>query len=191
MPEAIREIVKQVAKDRGINIQMIAGDSRIRVAVEARNEAMYLIKARNPKKTSSSQIARWFARDHTSCMHGIASHQDSHNLPKLVGYDLDRVRERNRMISARMRSTRMSDTPEDIHRAATEFAGRYLAFDVPCDRLYKEFAEALMAERERCAGIADRRANYLSKVKGYASEVTELLTTSAAIRAESEAENRT
>lgn len=105
MPEAVREIVKQVAKSRRVTVMLIASASRMQVAVDARNEAMYLIKARNPKKTSASQIARWFARDHTSCLHGIASHQDRHNLPKLVGYDIARVRERNAEISARMRQS--------------------------------------------------------------------------------------
>jgi hypothetical protein len=80
----------------------------------------------------------------------------------------------------------MSDIPEDIRARSVDVWNRVRAENSP-----QAIMEALMAERERAAKIADRRANYLSKVKGYASEVTELLTTSAAIRAESEAENRT
>lgn len=95
MPEAFREIVKQVATSRRVAVMLLASKSRMRIAVEARMEAMYLIKERNPK-TSSPQMAKWFDRDHTSVLHCIASHQERYNLPKLVGYDLLRHRENYR-----------------------------------------------------------------------------------------------
>lgn len=101
MPEAIRDLVKQVATSRRVAIMLIASDSRMRVAVYARNEIMYMIKARNPS-TSCPQMGRWFNRDHTSILHGIASHQERHNLPPLVGYNLAASRANNRAISARM-----------------------------------------------------------------------------------------
>lgn len=107
MPEAIREVVKQVATSRRVAIMLIASDSRMRVAVRARNEIMYLIKARNPS-TSTPRMGLWFNRDHTSILHGIASHQERHNLPPLVGYNLAASRANNRAISARMALARKS-----------------------------------------------------------------------------------
>lgn len=107
MPEIIREFVKQAAKDCGVSIMLIASDSRRRVAVHARNEVMYLLKASRPH-LSMPLIGRWFGRDPTSAQHGIASHAARCGLPKLVGYDLARVRERNAEISARMRPVQSS-----------------------------------------------------------------------------------
>ena len=95
MPETFRGIVKRVSTRRRVAIMLIASASRMRIAVEARNEAMYLIKESHPK-VSSPQIGKWFGRDHTSVLHGIASHQERHNLPKLVGYDLGKHRENYR-----------------------------------------------------------------------------------------------
>lgn len=102
MPEAVREIVKQVATSRRVAIMLIASDSRMRVAVYARNEIYYEIKARNPS-TSSSRMAKWFNRDHTVILHGIASHQERHNLPPLVGYSIAAARANNRKFYERHR----------------------------------------------------------------------------------------
>ncbi len=103
MPEAIRDIVKQVATSRCVAIMLIASESRMRVAVYARNEIMYLIKARN-LSTSCPQMGRWFNRDHTSILHGIASHQERHNLPPLVGYNLAASRANNRKFYEKQRA---------------------------------------------------------------------------------------
>lgn len=103
LPEVFREIVKRIAMQRQVPAMLIAGNSRMRVAVWARNEAMYLIKKERPG-LSMGHFAKWFDRDHTSAMHGIASHADRNNLPQLVGYDVHRVRERNAEISARHRA---------------------------------------------------------------------------------------
>jgi hypothetical protein len=102
LPEVFREIVNRVATERKVPVMLIAGNSRTRSAVWARNEVMYLIKAARPG-LSMGQFAKWFDRDHTSAMHGIASHADRTGLPQLVGYDLDRVRTRNAENSARIR----------------------------------------------------------------------------------------
>lgn len=46
----------------------------------------------------------------------------------------------------------MSETiPADIEQTATRFAGEYLAHDISCERLYRDVAALLVAERERCA----------------------------------------
>jgi hypothetical protein len=52
-----------------------------------------------------------------------------------------------------------ADIPSDIEQAATRFAGKYLAHDISCERLYRDVAALVMAERERCAKIAQRRAD--------------------------------
>lgn len=108
MPQALLDIVKEVAQRRGVGIALIAIDSRKKIAVEARNEAMYLIKLER-LHLSAPRIARWFDRDHTSVLHGIASHAAKNNLPNLVGYNFERVRARNARIAAERRAAK-SDT---------------------------------------------------------------------------------
>lgn len=99
MPRAYREIVHRVANERRVNVMLIAGASRMQVAVLPRNEAMYLIKALDPK-ISTTMLGKWFDKDHTAILHSIASHQERNNLPKLVGYDISRARQRNADIAA-------------------------------------------------------------------------------------------
>ena len=50
----------------------------------------------------------------------------------------------------------MDEIPEDIQQTATRFAGEYLAHDISCERLYRDVAALLVAERERCARIAEQ-----------------------------------
>lgn len=60
----------------------------------------------------------------------------------------------------------MADTdniPSDIEQAATRFAGKYLAHDISCERLYRDAAALVMAERERCALIAEGKARDASR----------------------------
>lgn len=99
MPESVREIVQQVAKKRRVSIALMASASRLRIAFQARGEAMYLTQARNPGKPLVAYLARWFDRDHTCVYYGIAAHQERHNLPKLVGYDIAKRRARLRALS--------------------------------------------------------------------------------------------
>jgi hypothetical protein len=49
----------------------------------------------------------------------------------------------------------MSDIPEDIEQTATRFAGKYLAHDISCERLYRDVVDLLVAERERCANVVE------------------------------------
>ncbi|OBQ68892.1 hypothetical protein EFV37_29080 [Mesorhizobium loti] len=49
----------------------------------------------------------------------------------------------------------MDEIPEDIQQTATRFAGEYLARDISCERLYRDVAALLVAERERCANIVE------------------------------------
>lgn len=91
MPVWAREIVEDVANRTGVSLDKLAGDRRFRRVVYARNEAIYLVKDRKPT-LSMPILAKWFARDHTSCLHSIASHSELTGASALVGYDLNRVR---------------------------------------------------------------------------------------------------
>jgi glucuronate isomerase len=104
-PQHFREIIRKVAEEHNIPVTLIASKSRARKAVMARNAAMYAIKEKRPM-LSSPQIARWFDRDHTSVLHGLASYASKAGLPNLVGYDIERVRRRNARIAAERRETR-------------------------------------------------------------------------------------
>jgi hypothetical protein len=106
MPESIRRIVEQIATRRRVSVMLMASDSRMRIAVEARAEAMYAIKKAKPH-LSSPLIAKWFARDHTSVLHALASHAAKSGLPNLAGYDIERVRARNAKIAAEMRAAKL------------------------------------------------------------------------------------
>ena len=103
MPQALLNIVKDVAQKRGVGLMLLAIDSRKRATVAARNEAMYLIQQARPNLTPI-HIARWFSRDRTSVLHGLASHAEKNGLPQLVGYNFERVRARNARIAAERRA---------------------------------------------------------------------------------------
>jgi hypothetical protein len=118
LPAPLLEIVKKVAQERGISVMLIAGNSRKVAAVRARNEAMYLIKEARPH-LSAPRIARWFDRDHTSVLHGISSHAAKNDLPKLVGYDFERVRKRNARIAAELRATRKAAARDSMKSTDT------------------------------------------------------------------------
>lgn len=99
MPVWARDIVEEVSNRTGVSLELIAGDRKFHRVVHARNEAIYLVKDRN-KMLSSPILAKWFARDHTSCLHSIASHSERTGAPSLVGYDLARTRKKNAAFSA-------------------------------------------------------------------------------------------
>jgi hypothetical protein len=99
MPEWARQIAEETAIRHGICVSEIANGSRKYKVVRVRNEAIYLVKARKPM-LSSSQLGRWFDRDHTTILHALASHSDATGAPALVGYNLAYARERNRQRAA-------------------------------------------------------------------------------------------
>lgn len=94
MPYWALAILTAVADRHAICPSDIGSRKRNRPIIEARREAVYLIKAKKPA-LSSVLLGKWFAKDHTSICHLIACYQTEHNAPKLVGYDLARVRARN------------------------------------------------------------------------------------------------
>ncbi len=95
-PAWVIKIVLDTAKEHEISPADVVGECRMAVAVKARNHALYRIK--EAKLTlSSPQIAKWFGRDHTTILHGLACHAKANDLPSLSGYNLEASRERNRL----------------------------------------------------------------------------------------------
>jgi hypothetical protein len=99
MPEWAISIASEVSDRHAIPLSDIAGRKRFQGIVDARKEAAYLIKAKHPM-LSMVLLGKWFARDHTSVTHLVACHAAAHNLPKLVGYDLEKVRNRDKVRKA-------------------------------------------------------------------------------------------
>lgn len=96
MPEWAIAIVLEVADRRAICVPDIASRKRSYPIMEARRESMYLIKASHPD-LSMALLGKWFAKDATSVTHLVACHQEIHRLPKLVGYNLAKVRARDKI----------------------------------------------------------------------------------------------
>jgi chromosomal replication initiation ATPase DnaA len=99
MPEWARRIIEDVADRSGICPSEMAGPGRKRKVVDARNEAIYLIKDRKPM-LSSPQMGRWFNRNHVSILYALASYSDAKGLPNLTYYDIDNSRTRKREAAA-------------------------------------------------------------------------------------------
>lgn len=104
MPGWARAIVFDAAQKRGARLDRVVGRSRVFADVNARQAAMYEIKAAKPM-LSATLIGKWFDRDHTTVLHAIACRQEDESLPKLSGYRLDRVRARRRYHAARAART--------------------------------------------------------------------------------------
>ncbi|MBZ9894228.1 hypothetical protein LB545_07705 [Mesorhizobium sp. BR1-1-6] len=96
-PQWALDIVIACARRRNVALPIIAQDRRFRDAVQARNEAMYLIysQRRTNPNLSCPRLGKWFGRDHTSVLHGIASHQEANGLTRIVGYNIVSSRKRN------------------------------------------------------------------------------------------------
>lgn len=99
MPVWAREIVERVSHETCVSIDQMAGDGKKRRIIHARNQAIYQIKEARPD-ISTPRIGKWFAKDHTSILHSIASHSDRTGAPALVGYNLQRARKRNAAFNA-------------------------------------------------------------------------------------------
>lgn len=102
MPGWAFQIMREVAYRHRIYLTDIASVSRFRDVVAARTEAMYLIKAAKPC-LSSTQLGKWFDKDHTSILHGIASHQERTWAEPVFHYNLNRARKRNQAVSRLIR----------------------------------------------------------------------------------------
>lgn len=102
MPEWAYQIVREVAYRHRVYLTDVASSNRCRDVVAARTEAMYRIKAAK-ESVSSTQIGKWFEKDHTSILHGIASYQERTGAAPLFHYNLNRARKRNAAISSLLR----------------------------------------------------------------------------------------
>ena len=91
MPEWALQIVEEACDRLRICPSEIAGPNRLFKAVQARNEVIYLIKDRKPV-LSSTQLGKWFNRDHVSILYALASHASRTGLPQLCGYDIEHSR---------------------------------------------------------------------------------------------------
>ena len=72
IPPRVVQIIRDVARDHGIEPHRILEDERTRKIATARWEAMQLVRSlelANGKPPSFTQIGRWFNRDHTSVIH--------------------------------------------------------------------------------------------------------------------------
>ncbi|WP_165358297.1 helix-turn-helix domain-containing protein [Mesorhizobium sp. Pch-S] len=99
MPQWAIDIVQEIAERLGACISDIADSTRTSLVVAARNEAMYRVKERKPS-LSSTQIGKWFGRDHTSVLFAIASYQEATGADPLVGYNINIARRRNAALRA-------------------------------------------------------------------------------------------
>ncbi len=94
MPAWARAIVAEVADRNGVFLTEIAGKTRTRKVVAARNEAAYLVKAAKPE-VPVLRMSGWFGRDHTTILFALASHAEKTGAPRLTTYNLALTRRRN------------------------------------------------------------------------------------------------
>lgn len=82
-PEWVREIIFNASDEANVSADEVLGESRRKDIIPARHRAMYLVKAKKPG-LSFQQIARWFARDHTTTIYAIAHYARRNDLPPLT-----------------------------------------------------------------------------------------------------------
>lgn len=87
VPKWVRDLVIEVSAQHDLPPEDVYAKGRVKPAVKARQEVMYLIKKTRPA-TSSTWIGRWFRRDAKTVLHSIAAHQHRHGLPRLTEYNL-------------------------------------------------------------------------------------------------------
>lgn len=83
VPEWARDIIFGAATEEGVHLGEVIGASRRKDVVRARHRAMYLIKATKPG-LSFPQIAKWFAKDHTSTIYAVANYGIRNGLPSFT-----------------------------------------------------------------------------------------------------------
>jgi len=86
MPEWAIELTQKAAYDHGVSLADIAGPGRTKVVVLARHQAIYDIMIVKPA-LSSTQLGRWFSKDHSAILYAAAKHAYLNDLPPAVGYN--------------------------------------------------------------------------------------------------------
>lgn len=105
LPEWVRCIVRDAAEKHSVRMSDILSPSRARAVVRARCEALYFTKDSKPW-LSSSQLGKWFGRDHTSVLFSIARHSEHTGATRLTTYDLAAHRGRRPSHTQVKRATR-------------------------------------------------------------------------------------
>lgn len=95
VPERIREMILTMSAEAGVPPSEVLSGSRRAEVVALRNAITYRVKADKPM-LSAPRIATWFCCDHTTVLHRLAAHALKFGLPKLTGYDIVAMREKNR-----------------------------------------------------------------------------------------------
>lgn len=80
-------IILEAAREHQICPHDIVRNCRAYRVVDARNDAIYRIKARKPV-LSSPRLGQWFGKDHTSIIYALAYHSIATGLPKLTNYTM-------------------------------------------------------------------------------------------------------
>lgn len=83
------EIVSGVAKRHGITVTVMRSTTQCTEVARARWEAMY--RLHEELGMSKSRIARYFGRDHTTVMHGIAKHAHIHHGGPMSKWDVNKL----------------------------------------------------------------------------------------------------
>jgi chromosomal replication initiation ATPase DnaA len=69
------ELVDEVCKRRGVTLDEVCGRTRSRAVSYARQEVWWRIRHHPERAYSYPEIARLFARDHTTIIAGISAHE--------------------------------------------------------------------------------------------------------------------
>lgn len=100
MPSWAREIVIRISKAHAMSPLDIVMVCRARDVVAVRYEIFYVLKTTaspvSGQEPSYPQIGKWFLREHTGILWGVATHARNNGLPPVGNYDLDAATSRKR-----------------------------------------------------------------------------------------------
>lgn len=108
MPDWVRQIVFSVAEANEVSAAKIMMKEQSRVAVRARNEAIYRVKAARPH-LSLPKIGTWFDFDHTTVMYALARHAEATGDSPLTDYNLDKALRARRAANRKARLQNQSE----------------------------------------------------------------------------------
>jgi chromosomal replication initiation ATPase DnaA len=69
------ELLDRVCAQRGVTRSELCGDARTQSVAAARQELWWLIRHHPDRSYSFVEIARFFGRDHTTVLHGVAAYE--------------------------------------------------------------------------------------------------------------------
>jgi chromosomal replication initiation ATPase DnaA len=108
MPDWVRQIVFSVAEANEVSAAKIMLKEQSRVAVRARNEALYRVKEAKPD-LSLPKIGGWFGMDHTTVMYALARHAEATGDCPLTDYNLDKAMRARRAANRKARLQNQSE----------------------------------------------------------------------------------